>query len=122
MDARTLDAWVPLGQSLDAKLISMLTGALQDTAPNDLPFLADSTPARLYREGTEMGLLGLHSSTLDIYATDGSLDGGRIGAGVYIFRSKRALQCLVWRSLEAQTSLRVETGACFVALEHAKDI
>ena len=62
-----LDAWVPLGQSLDAKLISMLTGALQDTASNDLPFLVDSTPARLYRAGTEMGLLGLHSSTLDIY-------------------------------------------------------
>jgi hypothetical protein len=53
-----LDAWVPLGQSLDAKLISMLTGALQDTASNDLPFLVDSTPARLYRAGTEMGLWG----------------------------------------------------------------
>ena len=26
------------------------------------------------------------------------------------------------RSLEARTSLRVETGACFLALEHAKDI
>jgi hypothetical protein len=50
-----LEAWVSLGQSLDAKLISRLTGALQDNAPNDLPFLEDSTPARLFREGTEMG-------------------------------------------------------------------
>jgi len=45
-----------------------------------------------------------------------------MGAGVYIVRFKRALQCRVGRSLKARTSLRVETGACFLALEHAKDI
>jgi ribonuclease HI len=45
-----------------------------------------------------------------------------MGAGVYIVRFKRALQCQVGISLEARTSLRVETGACFLALEHAKDI
>ena len=45
-----------------------------------------------------------------------------MGAGVYIVRFKRSLQCRVGRSLEARTSLRLETGACFLALEHAKDI
>ena len=45
-----------------------------------------------------------------------------MGAGVYIVRFKRSLQCRVGRSLKARTSLRVETGACFLALEHAKDI
>jgi hypothetical protein len=33
-----------------------------------------------------MGLLGLHSSDHDIYATHGSLEGGRMRAGVYIVR------------------------------------
>jgi hypothetical protein len=31
-----------------------------------------------------MGLLGLHSSVRDINATDGSLEGAQMGAGVYI--------------------------------------
>ena len=77
------------GQNLDAKLLSVLTGALQSTAPNDPPFLEDSTLA--LRNGTEIGLLGLHCSAHDIYATDGSLEGGRRGAGVYIVRERPTL-------------------------------
>jgi hypothetical protein len=69
-----------------------------------------------------MGLLGLHSSVHDIYATDGSLEGGRMGAGVYIVKSGMALRCRVERSSESRTSLRVETGASYLALEHGKDI
>ena len=79
-----------IGQTLDAKLLSALTvalvAALQSTAPNHPPFLEDSTLARLFRNGTEMGLLGLHSSDHDIYATHGSLEGGRMRAGVHIVR------------------------------------
>ena len=69
------------------------------------PCLADSTLARLYRNGTEMGLLGLYSSAHDVYATNGSLEGGRKGAGVYIVRSGKALRCRVRRSRESRTSL-----------------
>ena len=76
---------------------------------------------RLYRNGTEMGLLGLHFSVHGIYATDGSL-GGRMGAGVYIVKSGKALRCRVERSSESRTSLRIETGASYLALEHGKDI
>jgi hypothetical protein len=81
-----LEGWVSIGQTLDAKLLSALTVALQSTAPNHPPFLEDSTLARLFRNGTEMGLLGLHSSAHDIYATHGSLEGGRMRAGVHIVR------------------------------------
>jgi hypothetical protein len=70
----------------------------------------------------EMGLLGLHSSVHDIYATDCSLEGGRMGAGVYIVKSGMALRCRVGKSCESRTSLRVETGASYLALEHGKDI
>jgi len=69
-----------------------------------------------------MGLLGLHSSAHHIYATDGSLEGGHMGAGVYIVRSGKALRCRVGRSRESRTSLRVETGASYLALEHGRDI
>jgi hypothetical protein len=41
---------------------SALTETLQSTAPNNPPFLEDSTLARLFRNGTEMGLLGLTDS------------------------------------------------------------
>ena len=50
-----LEGWVSIGQTLDAKLLSALTVALQSTAPNHPPFLEDSTLARLFRNGTEMG-------------------------------------------------------------------
>ena len=75
-----------MAATLDEKLLFTLTGALQCTAPNDPPFLEDSVPARLYRNGMEMGLLGLPSSAHDIYATHGSLEGGRMRAGVHIVR------------------------------------
>ena len=65
--------------------------------------------------------MGLHSSVHDIYATDCSLEGGRMGAGVYIVKSGMALRCRVWRSSESRTSLPVETGASYLALEHGKD-
>ena len=58
----------------------------------------------------------------DLYATDGSLEGGRMGTGVYMTRSSRALYCLVGRSCESRTSLRVETCASNLALEHGKNI
>jgi hypothetical protein len=100
-----LESWVAILQNLDAKLPSVLKGALQCTAPNDPPFFEDSTLARPCRNGTELGLLGLHSSVHDIYATDCSLEGGRMGAGVYIVKSGMALRCRVWRSSESRTSL-----------------
>ncbi len=58
----------------------------------------------------------------NIYATDGSLEEGRMGAGVYIVRSGKALRCRVCRSRESRTSLRVESGASYLALEHGRDI
>ena len=69
------DAWphtplnlrVFIGQTLDVTLLSKFTVALQCTASYDQPFLEDSTLARLSRDGTEMGLLGFHSSVHDIY-------------------------------------------------------
>ena len=68
------------------------------------------------------GSIGLHSSTHHIYATHESLEDGRMGAGVYIVRSGKALRCRVGRSREFCTSLRVETGASYLALEHGRDI
>ena len=82
--ATSLEGWVAKGQVLDAGLISVLSGTLQNTAPNDKPLLDDSLLAHCYRQGTETGLLGLHSVKRDVYATDGSLEGGKMGAGVYI--------------------------------------
>jgi hypothetical protein len=120
--ATPLEGWVGKGQTPDAQIISELTGALQNTASNEPPLFDDSTTAQIYRNGTEMGLLGLHASTHEIYATDESLEGGRMGAGVYIVRSGKALRCRMGRSCESRTSLRVETGASFLALEHGKDI
>jgi ribonuclease HI len=55
-------------------------------------------------------------------ASDGSLEDGRMGAGVYIVRSGKALRFRVGRSRESRTSLRVETGASYLALEHGRDI
>ncbi len=81
------------GQTPDVQLISELTGALQNTASNDPPFFDNSTMAQIYREGTEMGLLGLHSSAHHIYATDWSLEEERMGAGVFIVRSGKDLRC-----------------------------
>ena len=92
--ATPLEGWVAKGQILDVGLISALTGALQNTVLNEKPSLDDSILAHCYRQGTEMGLLGLHSIKRDIYATDGSLEGGKMGAG----RSSRALYCRVGRS------------------------
>jgi hypothetical protein len=105
--ATPLEGWVAKGQLLDVGLISALTGALQTTALNEKPFLDDSILAHCYRQGTEMGLLGLHSIQRDIYATDGSLEGGKMGAGVYITRSSRALYCRVGRSCESRTCVSV---------------
>ena len=60
--ATPLEGWVSKGQTPDAKRVSVLTGALQNTAAHDPPFFDSSKTAQLFREGTEMGLLGLHSS------------------------------------------------------------
>ena len=120
--ATLLEGWVAKGQTPDAQLYSELTGVLQNTAANEPPFFDDSITAQTYRNGTEMGLLGLHASTHAIYATDGSLEGGRMGAGVYTARSGKTLQCLVGWNCEFRTSPPVETGASFLALEHGKDI
>jgi len=109
-------------QTPDAKRVSVFTGALQNTAAHDPPLFDSSKMAQLFREGTEMGLLGLHSSGSHVYATDGSLEGGHMGAGVYIVRSGKAIRCRVGRSREPRTSLRVETGASYLALEHGRDI
>ena len=106
---------------LDAGLISVLTGTLQNTALNEKPFLDESLLAHCYRQGSETGLLDLHSIKRDVYATDGSLAGVKMGAGVYITRSSRALYCRVGRSCKSRTSLRVETCASYLALEHGKD-
>jgi ribonuclease HI len=114
--------WVSKGQTPDAKSVSVLTGALQNTAAHDPPLFDPSKMAQLFREGTEMGLLGLHSSASHVYATDGSLEGGHMGAGVYIVRSGKALPCRMGRSRESRTSLQVETGASYLALEHGRDI
>jgi ribonuclease HI len=120
--ATPLEGWLSKGQTPDAQLVSALTGALQNTASHDPPLFDTSKMAQLFREGTEMGLLGLHSSTHHIYATGGSLEEGRMGAGVYIVRSGKALRCRMGRSRESRTSLRVETGASYLALEHGRDI
>ena len=117
-----LEGWVSKGQTPDAQLVSVLTGALQNTASHDPSLFVNSKMAQLFREGTETGLLGLHSSTHHIYATDGSLEEERMGAGVYIVRSGKTLRCRVGRSRESRTSLRVETGASYLALEHRRDI
>jgi hypothetical protein len=45
-----------------------------------------------------------------------------MGAGVYIVKSGKALRCWVGRSNESRTSLRVELGASYPALEPGKDI
>jgi ribonuclease HI len=45
-----------------------------------------------------------------------------MGAGVYIVKSGMALRCWVRRNSESRTSLRVETGASYLALEHCNDI
>ena len=76
-----LEGWVSKGQTPDAQLVSALTGALQNTASHDPPLFDNSKMAQLFREGTEMGLLGLHSSTHHKYATDGLLEEGRLGRG-----------------------------------------
>lgn len=68
-------------------LLFVLTAALQCIASNDSPFLEDSDLGRIYRQGSEMGLLSLSSFILDIYATDGFLEAGHMGAKVYIGRS-----------------------------------
>ena len=75
----------------------------------------------IFRAGTEAGLLGLHDQRLAVYATDGSLEDNIMGAGVYVAHSHRALSAKIGRSSEARTSLRVETGASFLALENGKD-
>ena len=69
-----------------------------------------------------MGLLGLNPSVHDIYATDGSLAVGQMRAGVYIVKSGMALRCRVGRRSESRTSLRLETGASYLSLEHGKDV
>ena len=110
------------GQTPDAQRVTALTGALQNTAAHDPPLIGTSKMAQLFREGTDMGLLGLHLSTHHVYATDGSLEDGHMGTGFYIVRSGKALRCRVGRSRESRTSLRVETGASYLALEHGRDI
>ncbi len=89
--ATPLEGWVSKGQTRDAQHISALTRALQNTAAHDPPLFDISKMAQLFREGTEMGLLGLHSSSHHVYATDGSLEAGHMGARVYIVRSGKAL-------------------------------
>jgi len=79
--ATPLEGWVSKGQTPDAQRLSALTGALQNTAAHDQPLFVTSKMAQLFREGTEMGLLGLHSSAHHVYATDGSLEDGRMERG-----------------------------------------
>ena len=83
--ATPLEGRVSKGQTPDAKRVSALTGALQNTAAHDPPLFDTSKMAQLFREGTEMGLcnslLGLHSSAHHVYATDGSLEDGRMERG-----------------------------------------
>ena len=51
--ATPLEGWVSKGQTPDAKRVSVLTGALQNTAAHDPPFFDSSKTAQLFREGTK---------------------------------------------------------------------
>jgi hypothetical protein len=52
--ATPLEGRVSKGQTPDAKRVSALTGALQNTAVHDPPLFDTSKMAQLFREGTEI--------------------------------------------------------------------
>ena len=116
-----LECWMAKDAEPEATKLAALGRSMCQVLSHEPPFLDASELGMIYRAGTEAGLLGLHSTSHAVYATDGSLDDGVMGAGVFVVRSARALSARIGRSNEARTSLRVETGASFLSLEHGKD-
>ena len=116
-----LDCWIAREAKPERDKIEALGRTLCQNLSNEPPFLDTTKLGLIFRAGTEAGLLGLHDPRLAVYATDGSLEDNVMGAGVYVAHSRAALSAKIGRSSEARTSLRVETGASFLALENGKD-
>ena len=116
-----IECWTAKDAMPEADKLAALGCSLCQVLSHEPPFLDASELGKIYRAGTEAGLLGLHDTSHAVYATDGSLADGVMGAGVFVAKSARSLSARIGRADEARTSLRVETGASFLSLEHGKD-
>jgi len=64
----------------------------------------------IHRSGTEAGLLGIYNFPGSVYATDGSNDGGVMGAGFFKLDEHRGGCCQLGRGEEGNSSHRAELG------------
>ena len=106
------ECWVHKTQAgrITSAAIESLRSALAGKKADD-PLLGPTEPERLYRMGTEVGLLGIDETKWRVYAVDGSLDDGVMGAGATIRVSDaQRLSCKIGRRAEGASSTRAELG------------
>lgn len=113
--ARTLTADDEFANRLDT-----LRASIEEEGPKERRSIGCSEVEREYLRGSEAGLLGIwDDADLLVYAGDGSLGDGAMGAGVYCCSDGRLLSARIGRDEEGASSTRPETGAAWLALSDA---
>ena len=109
------EVWVARSMAANdefADRLDLLRASIEDEAPKERRSIGCSEVEREYLRGSEAGLLGIWDDTdLLVYAGDGSLGNGAMGAGVYCCSDGRLLSSRIGRDEEGASSTRPETGA-----------
>ena len=117
------EVWVARSMAANdefADRLDLLRASIEDEAPKERRSIGCSEVEREYLRGSEAGLLGIWDDTdLLVYAGDGSLGNGAMGAGVYCCSDGRLLSSRIGRDEEGASSTRPETGAAWMALSDA---
>lgn len=103
-------------------LVGLLETCISTDDTKEVRAIGDSNAESTYLRGSEAGLLGIWDyNDLLVYAGDGSLGEGLMGAGVYCCFDGRRLAARIGREAEGTSSTRPETGAAWLALHDASD-
>ena len=117
------EVWVARKLTADdefANRLDTLRASIEEEGPKERRSIGCSEVEREYLRGSEAGLLGIwDDADLLVYAGDGSLGDGAMGAGVYCCSDGRLLSARIGRDEEGASSTRPETGAAWLALSDA---
>ena len=117
----TTEIWISSRGRISEATRIALQGALEEDEKKDTPTFGKEDLEEIHRSGTEAGLLGIYNFPGSVYATDGSIFKGVMGAGFFKLNDHRGGCCQLGRGEEGNSSNRAELGAACLALEDTKN-
>ena len=119
------ECWISKSSHPNAERVTAIQQALASSNEKDLPAAGDSELERIYLDGSEVGLLGIHRLVREgrvlLRSGDGSTVGQDMSAGVYRAEDGEQMYVKVGRANEGTSSTRPETGALAMALSETRE-